>query len=100
MIITPYRTTLTVAVSSASVNTISFTGEARLIYVKAPSDSTRFDFKLVDKNDDTPYHKKRIIGALRERESILLDGKYTATVENATSTGSYVLMIQLRETVQ
>ena len=101
MIITQWRTTALAVGGTASGNTIRLKGNSKLIYAKAANASTRFDFKLVDKNNDTPYEKKRSVGALRDREEVLLNGIYTWTISNSSVLNeSFTIVIQLRETVQ
>ena len=74
-----------------SINTTRISGGQLIqIYIKAASDTTTFDFKIIDEKDnvvyDTEFFGKTATGVLNDMEIALpMLGKYTLTLYNASA---------------
>ena len=99
MLIAKWRKLTTTVLGEASGNTDKMRGEAKLIYAKATSSDTRFDFKMLDKDGDEILLEEGNVGALRLRDPLYLEGIYTWSIENASADEIFTIAIQLRETV-
>lgn len=99
--------TITAAAGTISVNTSKkvMRGLARLIYVKATTASTTFDFKIINKDNRTVrhYHDEGGTdtgGILRDTVILPMFGKYTFTIENSSkATETFDIMVMLEERV-
>ena len=96
--------TITAAAGTVSVNTSKeIRGLARLLYVKATTASTTFDFKIIDKNSRTVRHYQDEGGSdeggiLRDINILPMFGKYTFTIEKSSlAKDTFDIMIMLEE---
>ncbi len=87
----------TASSGSFSVNSDYMRGMTALIYVKAASSSTTFDFKIIDSGDRIVRHYQDEEGVLRDIDPLPVFGIYTFTVENASVDEKFDIFIRVRE---
>ena len=97
-------TTIQASGGTISVNTSkAIRGRATLIYVKAATANTTFDFYISDKNNRVVRHYRDAGGTaeggiLRGEEPLTMFGKYTLTIENSSlANDTFDVMIVMEE---
>ena len=68
------------------------------IIVTTSTDTTTFDVKIVDKNNDIVYQRDSEVGCLNELLDLPIKGSYTLFITNATADDSVVVKIIAHET--
>lgn len=88
------------ATSSAgtlSFNTDDLRGKCERIFVKPPSESVEYDFKLTDDNSLDIYSVKGIRGSLNDISGQSIKGIYTVTISNISADGIFKTQIEYEE---
>lgn len=96
MLVTLFRTTTTTVLGVASGNTIRINGQTNLIYVAPTTATTRYTFTLTDKDDDVIL-SEGVVGTLRFRDPILLNGVYTWDITGADNDEAFTIKILTKE---
>jgi hypothetical protein len=72
-------------------------GEIVLIYVKATTVTTTFDFQIIDPSDRVIRQYTSSVGYIRDSEVLPVDGVHTLKILNSTVDEAFDVLLRVRE---
>lgn len=89
--------TITTVSGTVAVNSPFMRGITRLVYAKAATATTTFDFKITDAKSRIVKQYTTEEGTLRDFNILALQGKYTLTIENASNDETFDVYLMIQE---